>query len=96
MKVLTLNEFINDKLIRDNEFAIYYGREQIINNIAVMIAKARKERHMTQSELAQKIGSKQSVVSRLESGNSTFIPSLETLFKVASALNMHLNLQLQE
>ncbi|WP_327313451.1 helix-turn-helix transcriptional regulator [Legionella quinlivanii] len=37
----------------------------------------------------------QSVISRLESGNSSFIPSLETLVKIADALNMHLKLQVQ-
>jgi ribosome-binding protein aMBF1 (putative translation factor) len=95
MKALTLNEFIDNKIQQDDEFAQHYEREQIINNIAVMIANARKERHMTQSELAKKIGSKQSVVSRLESGSSSFIPSLETLVKVADALNMRLTLQLQ-
>ncbi|BCA93701.1 transcriptional regulator [Legionella antarctica] len=95
MKALTLNEFIDNKIQQDDEFARHYEREQIINNIAVMIANARKERHMTQSELAKKIGSKQSVVSRLESGSSAFIPSLETLVKVADALNMRLTLQLQ-
>ncbi|USQ15527.1 helix-turn-helix transcriptional regulator (plasmid) [Legionella lytica] len=95
MKALTLNEFIDNKIKQDDEFAKHYEREQIINNIAVMIANARKERHMTQSELAKKIGSKQSVVSRLESGSSSFIPSLETLVKVADALNMRLTLQLQ-
>lgn len=95
MKALTLNDFIHNKIEQDDEFAKHYEREQIINNIAVMIANARKERHMTQSELAKKIGSKQSVVSRLESGNSSFIPSLETLVKVADALNMRLKLQLQ-
>ncbi|STO91547.1 helix-turn-helix domain-containing protein [Fluoribacter dumoffii] len=95
MKALTLNEFIDNKIKQDAEFAKHYEREQIINNIAVMIANARKERHMTQSELAKKIGSKQSVVSRLESGSSSFIPSLETLVKVADALNMRLTLQLQ-
>jgi ribosome-binding protein aMBF1 (putative translation factor) len=93
MKALTLNEFIDSKM-QDDEFAKHYEREKIINNIAVMIASARKERHMTQSELAEKIGTRQSVISRLESGNSSFIPSLETLVKVADALNMHL-LQLQ-
>ena len=95
MKALTLNDFINDKIKHNEEFARHYEREQIINNIAVMIANARKERHITQSELAQKIGTKQSVVSRLESGNGSFIPSLETLVKVADALNMRLTLQLQ-
>ena len=95
MKALTLTDFIDNKIQQDPEFARHYEREQIINNIAVMIAHARKERHMTQSELAKKIGSKQSVVSRLESGNSSFIPSLETLVKVADALDMRLTLQLQ-
>lgn len=95
MKALTLNDFINDKIKHDEEFSKHYEREQIINNIAVMIAKARKERHITQSELARKIGTKQSVVSRLESGNGAFIPSLETLVKVADALDMRLTLQLQ-
>lgn len=95
MKALTLNEFIDNKIQQDEEFAKHYEREQIINNIAIMIANARKERHMTQSELAKKIGSKQSVVSRLESGSSSFIPSLETLVKVADALDMRLTLQLR-
>ena len=95
MKALTLNEFIDNKIQNDNEFAKHYEREQIINNIAVMIADARKERHMTQSELAKKMGSKQSVISRIESGSGSFIPSLETLVKVADALNMRLTLKLQ-
>jgi transcriptional regulator with XRE-family HTH domain len=50
---------------------------------------------MTQSDLAKKIGSKQFVVSLLEIGSSAFIPSLETLVKVADALNMKLTLQLE-
>ncbi|SEG49489.1 hypothetical protein SAMN02746093_03153, partial [Legionella quinlivanii DSM 21216] len=56
MKALTLNEFIDDKIKQDEEFAKHYEREQIINNIAAMIVNARKKRHMTQSELANKIG----------------------------------------
>ncbi|QDQ41203.1 helix-turn-helix transcriptional regulator (plasmid) [Legionella geestiana] len=95
MKALTLNEYIEDKIQQDVDFAAHYEREKIINDIAVMIANARKKRHMTQSELANKIGTRQSVISRLESGSSSFIPSLETLVKVADALNMHLKLQLQ-
>ncbi|MBT4056345.1 helix-turn-helix transcriptional regulator, partial [Candidatus Peregrinibacteria bacterium] len=52
-----------------------------------IIAK-RLEQGLTQSELAQKIGTKQSAISRLESGN--YNPSFTFLEKVAKALNLNL------
>jgi len=94
MKALTLTDYINKKLQSDEQFVKHYAREQIINNIAEMIVDARKTTHLTQSELAQKVGTTQSVISRIESGDSAWIPSLETLFRIASALNMKLKLQL--
>ncbi|MCW5590328.1 MAG: helix-turn-helix transcriptional regulator [Legionellales bacterium] len=95
MKALTLTDYIDKKLKTDSEFAEYYAREQIINNIAEMIVEARKTVHLTQSELAKKIGTSQSVISRIESGNSAFIPSLETLVRIAAALDMKLQLQMR-
>ncbi len=96
MKALTLTDYINKKLKKDPEFAAHYAREQIINNIAEMIVHARKTAHLTQSGLAKKIGTTQSVISRIESGSSAFIPSLETLVRIALALNMKLQLRLQK
>ena len=95
MKVLTLTNFFDKKLKTNTEFAEHYARERIINNIAEMIVDARKNVHLTQSELAEKVGTTQSVISRIESGSSAFIPSLETLVRIASALDMKLQLQLQ-
>ncbi len=95
MRALTLTEFVSKQLKVDPEFSEHYAREQIINNIAEMIVEARKKVHLTQSELAKKIGTKQSVISRIESGNSAFIPSLETLIRIAAALNMKLQLEMQ-
>ena len=95
MKALTLTDYVNKKIKSDKKFAEHYGREQIINNIAEMIVAARRKAHLTQQELANKIGTKQSVISRIESGNSVWIPSLETLVRVAAALNMRLRLRLQ-
>ena len=95
MKALTLTEYIDKKLETDAEFSEHFARGQIINNIAEMIVDARKKSHLTQSELADKIGTKQSVISRIESGRSHFIPSIETLARIAGALNMKLKLQLQ-
>ena len=93
MKAFTLTEYISKKTNGDEEFASHYAREQVINNIAEMIVEARKDGCLTQSELAQKVGTTQSVISRIESGASSYVPSLDTLLKIAGA--MHLKLQLQ-
>lgn len=49
-----------------------------------MIIQKRVEKGLTQKELARKIGTKQSAISRFESGN--YNPTLSFLGKVASAL----------
>lgn len=56
--------------------------------IAQAIIGKRLEKGFTQSELAQKIGSKQSAISRLESGS--YNPSIAFLEKVAKALRLNL------
>ncbi|MBI4050616.1 MAG: helix-turn-helix transcriptional regulator [Candidatus Doudnabacteria bacterium] len=50
-----------------------------------MIIKKRIAKRLTQAELARRIGTKQSAVSRLEQG--TYNPSLRFLQKVADALD---------
>ena len=60
-----------------------------------MIIEARKNAHFTQSELATKVGISQSVISRIESGNSAFIPSLETLARIADTTTVRQKLSHQ-
>jgi len=55
------------------------------------IIRARIENRLTQKELAQKIGTKQSVISRLESGKAN--PSVAFLKKLAQALNSRLEIR---
>jgi len=57
--------------------------------ISSMIRK-RIEKKMTQEALAKKIGTKQSAISRIESGNGN--PSLAFMQKIASALGSRLRL----
>ena len=54
--------------------------------------KARIDENMTQKQLAEKIGTKQSCIARLESGN--YNPSFQFLQKVAGALNKRLTITL--
>lgn len=57
------------------------------------LIKARTEKKMTQKQLAEKIGTKQSNIARLESGN--YNPSFQFLQKVAGALDKKLSFALR-
>ena len=48
--------------------------------ISVMLKEARKEAHMTQDELAEKLGTKKSYISRLENGKCDI--QLSTLYRI--------------
>lgn len=48
--------------------------------ISEMLKEARKEAHMTQDELAQKVGTKKSYISRLENGKCDI--QLSTLYRI--------------
>ncbi len=80
-------EMLKDKDIREAynnlgpEFAL----------MAALIEK-RLERGLTQKELAKKIGTKQSAIARLESGN--YNPTVELLEKVAKALKAKLTISI--
>jgi DNA-binding XRE family transcriptional regulator len=56
------------------------------------IIQARLDQNLTQNDLAQLIGTRQSNISRLENGNAN--PSLEFLEKIASALGKKIEIHL--
>jgi transcriptional regulator with XRE-family HTH domain len=56
--------------------------------------KARAAAGITQAELAERIGTTQSAIARLESGSGKHSPSLATLRKYARALGCRLELRL--
>jgi len=82
-------ELLKDKVIKQ-------AYEKLGPEFAVieMIIRKRIEKGLTQKELAQKIGTKQSAISRLESG--TYNPSLSFLQKVGEALDAKLKISLAE
>ena len=59
-------------------------------HIITLLIRRRLEEQLTQKELAKRIGTKQSAISRLESG--TYNPSLALLYKIADALNARLKI----
>ncbi|PJE63880.1 transcriptional regulator [Candidatus Roizmanbacteria bacterium CG10_big_fil_rev_8_21_14_0_10_45_7] len=59
--------------------------------IARALIKARIERGLTQAEIAKRMGTKQSVISRVERANT--VPSLSFLKRLAQALDTELQIQ---
>ena len=61
--------------------------------LAKLIIEKRLEKGLSQKELAEKMGTKQSAISRLESGK--YNPSIQFLEKLAKALQLRLDISLQ-
>ena len=85
---------LKKKLLKDKEIKKAY--EKLWPEFAVieMIIKKRIEKGLSQKELAKKIGTKQSAISRLESG--TYNPSLSFLRKIGEALGAKLKISLSK
>ena len=78
--------------MKDLELKAEYDKLQPEYAVIRAIIRARVENGVTQEDLAEKIGTKQSVISRLESGRAN--PSLAFLKKLAEALNTTLEIRL--
>ena len=77
-----------EKELEDDEFREEFEKGFENLKIGYKINKARKERNMSQKELAEEIGTAQSNISRIERGDQNI--SSELLYKIAKALNKDL------
>lgn len=82
---------LKEELFESEEVKEEYDRLNVIYEIKKQIIKYRIENDLTQKELADKIGTKQSAISRLE--NDDYNPSVEFLDKVAKALDKKLEIR---
>ena len=86
-----LKKYIKNRKSRDPKFAEDYdtGYEQF--KIGVLLKQAREEAGLTQEELAVKLNTKKSAISRIE--NHAEDIKLSTLEKFANALGKKLHLK---
>lgn len=78
------------QLLKDKKIHRAYNELKPEFDLIQMIIKKRIELGLTQKDLARKIGTKQSSISRFESGN--YNPSIDFLKKIASALGAKLKI----
>lgn len=89
-KLLDFEDY-KKKLFRDPEFVKVYHELDPEFAVIEAILKARMEKGLTQVKLARKLKTKQSAISRLESGNAN--PSLGFLGRLAEALDSRLEIR---
>ena len=88
----TLQKHIKEQL-KNPEFAKEYEALEEEYEVARQIIHARIIAGLTQKELAEKIGTRQSNVSRLENGNSN--PSIDMLKRIAKVTGSKLQVTLR-
>ncbi len=80
--------------LKNPKFKAEYDKQQPEFAVIKAVLDARKEKGLTQKMLAKKLKTKQSVISRLESGNAN--PTLSFLKKLAEAFNSKLQIRFVE
>lgn len=85
----SLEEVLKQQL-KDPEFRFYFERAKAVSEIARLVHDARVRAKITQSELAKRAKTSQTVIARLESATDKRIPSLDLLQRIARALNARL------
>ena len=76
----------------DPEYRVEYEAMEEEFALAHKLIEARSRAKLTQADIAQRMGTTQSVISRLESGRQR--PSMETLHRFASAVGCKVEVSL--
>jgi DNA-binding XRE family transcriptional regulator len=79
-------------ILRDKKVQKELQNNEAEYKIIEEIIMARRENNLTQKGLAELVGTKQSNISRLESGN--YNPTLEFLHKIAKAVGKELEIRM--
>lgn len=85
-------EELEKKLMENPKFREEYEKHKPYSDIAMELVRIRSISNLTQTQLAKKIGTTQSVISAIESLNIEDI-KLSTLYKVAEALNYKVDIK---
>lgn len=77
---------IRERDMLDPEYRREYERTRLASDVAVRVLSYRTAHHMSQTELARRLGMRQPHIARLEAGEHE--PSLSTLARLSSVLGM--------
>ena len=84
---------VRKELLKDPEVAREYEKLRPRYELISQLIGIRAKRGLTQSQLAKRMGTKQSAIARIEGGNAN--PSIAFLEKLTKALGSKLIIQIQ-
>ena len=84
---------LRKELLSDPEVKKEYDRLAPRYAVISSIIEARLKKRMTQKDVADRIGTKQSAIARFEGGNTN--PTIDFLEKIAAVLGTKLTIQLK-
>lgn len=84
------NRYLKEQM-KDSAFKAAWDAGELGHQLQMMVLKARSEQNLTQSELAERTGIRQSNISRIEKGQA--MPSISTLNKIAHGLGKQLQIK---
>lgn len=82
--------YLNEQM-KDPDFKKEWDENEARYQLMMMVLRVRNEEQLTQSELAERTGLRQSNISRIEKGQS--MPSIATLAKIAQGLGKRLEIR---
>lgn len=88
-----LDRYINERKTRDTEFAEDFDEGYDNFKIGVILRQAREEAGITQEEIAERMNTKKSAISRIENHSEDI--RLSTLEKYAHALGKRLRILIE-
>ncbi len=91
MKASVSFKEVKEELLSNPNIAKEYEKANAEFQVIRAILDARTSQNLTQEDLAKKTGINRSEISKLENGTRN--PSIKLLQKLASGLNMHLELK---
>jgi DNA-binding XRE family transcriptional regulator len=84
---------VKELLMKDEEFKAEYEKLKPRYDAVSQIIAARNEQNITQEELALRVGTQKSNISRFESG--AYNPSLDFLAKIAKSLGKEVHIEIR-
>jgi DNA-binding XRE family transcriptional regulator len=85
-------EEVHNRLMKDEEFKAEYEKLKPRYELIAQTIDARVQLNITQEELAQRVGTQKSNISRFESGS--YNPTLDFVTKIARSLGKEIHISL--
>ena len=89
-KKVNVSTLVKERLDADIELKEMWDNSRMEYTVLGELIKIRKEQGLSQSELAEKSGNKQQVISRIENKENS--PTLKTICSMLNALNYEIQL----